>query len=552
MTYPPPGAGAASDRASHGGPFRLMLRFAVLDERGPVADLPLRHAHLLGADDVAVPADINYADGLINCVKKSSDASSLALLYDAGDCGALVLRTCLLPQRQRPYLLSLELARHRIMLFLNKLEEWFLCDLPADEPAMTLFEQARARFTAALAAERATDHSFTPEEDRLAREALCLAIQASERLALLATDVLMTHRINAAQAAAGSGGVNLMIGCAVRREQMSEGLQKVVSEYFDFMVSPMRWPVLEPDEGEYAFSKTDKWIEWAVRTARMPVHAGPIIDLRPGRTPEWLHIWENDYDTLREVVFQHLKKVVTRYHKAVSRWTVASGLHLNADFKLTLEQIMDLSRLCVMLVRKMIPNAKIQIEIDQPFGEHYGCDPFSLPPLIYAEMLTQQGIAIDAIALRIQMGDAREGRAARDLMALSAMLDSYSVFEKPIVVTALGAPSEPIAPAPGAEHERFEPGRWRKPWSPDAQAEWLHNALAVCISKPYVLSVAWQDLYDSAGPAELYEMQNGGLITAAGKPKPALRQLAKATRVAHFRQHLAPRHPRVDTAALVP
>ncbi len=526
-----------------------MLRFAVLDDRGPVADYPLRHAHLLGADDVAIPGDINFADGLVHCVKKNADAAGLALLYDAGDCGQLVLRTCLLPQRLRPYLLSLELARHRIMLFLNKLEEWFLCDLPPDEPAMKLFEQARAKFTAALAAERADDHSFTPEEDRLAREALCLAIQASERLALLATDILLAHRIHTAQQAAGNGPVNLMIGCDVRRDQTSEGLQKVVADHFDFMTSPMRWPVLEPDEGDYSWGKTDKWVEWAVRTARMPVHAGPIVDLRPGRSPEWLQIWANDYDTLREVVFQHLKKVVTRYHKAVARWTVASGLHLNADYKLNLEQIMDLSRVCVMLVRKMLPNAKIQIEIDQPFGEHYGCDPVSLPPLIYAEMLTQQGVAIDAIALRIQMGDAREGRATRDLMALSALLDAYSVFDKPLVITALGAPSEPIHPAQG--DGRFEPGRWRAAWSPESQAEWLRNALAVCLAKPYVHSVAWHELYDSPDASALCEMPHGGLITSAGKAKPALRQLSKSTRLAQFKRPLAPRDTALPTEALV-
>ncbi len=526
-----------------------MLHFAVIDDSGPVGDLPLRHAHLLGADDVCVPADINFVDGHIHCVKRNADPAALALLYDAGDCGTLILRTCLLPQRQRPYLLPLELARHRIMLFLNKLEEWFLCDLPADELAMTLFEEARAKFTAALAAERPTDHAYTPEEARLAHEALLLAIKASERLALLASDILLAHRLNTAQNAAGANPINLMIGCSVRRDQTSEGLQKVVAENFDFMVSPMRWPALEPDEGEYSFGKTDKWIEWAVRTARIPVHAGPIIDFRPGRTPDWLHIWENDYDTLREVSFQHLKKVVTRYHKAVSRWTVASGLHLNASFKLTLEQVMDLSRVCVMLVRKMLPNIKIQIEIDQPFGEHYGCDPVSLPPLIYAEMLTQQGLSIDAIALRIQMGDAREGRGARDLMALSALLDSYAVFEKPIAITALGAPSERTPPR--ENEERFEPGHWRKPWSPDAQSDWLQHALAVCLSKPYVHSVCWQELYDPPGSLETLEMPHGGLISKAGKAKPALRHFSKATRLAAFRQPLAPRAPNIEATALV-
>ena len=46
-----------------------------------------------------------------------------------GPMGRIMLQTCLLPQRERPYDLAIELARHRIKMFIAKCEEWQMFDL---------------------------------------------------------------------------------------------------------------------------------------------------------------------------------------------------------------------------------------------------------------------------------------------------------------------------------------------------------------------------------------------------------------------------------------
>ncbi len=496
-----------------------MFSFVVFDTPARVKELAER-AFLIGPDDVPIGGAVQARGGSLVCEKTTHEASGLTTLFDVGECGVCSLQTCLLPDREEPYLLSLELARHRIMLFLNKLEEWVNGDIPAEEPAFTLFERARSSFTKALSASRGEDGAYTKEQDELAREALCVAIQASERLALLVADAMLRIRLDAAHGPSPSSAASYGVGTVVRRDQGGAALQRVVRDSFDFVCMPMRWHALEPEEGEYSFGKTDKWVEWAVREAKIPVHAGPLIDFRAGRAPEWLHIWENDYDTLREVCFEHLKRVVTRYRKAVTKWVVCSGLHLNEAFPLTLEQLMDLTRLCVMVVKKLQPSSEVVVEIDQPFGEHYATNDRSAPPLLYAEIAHQQGVDIDAFGLRIQMGDGSAGRSVRDMMRLSAMLDAYSMFDRPLVVTALGTPS---SPTPGGERA----GRWRRAWSGDAQAEWLAEALTVCLSKPFVRSVCWQELYDPPGEGASLEQPFGGLIGADGKPKPALAKIAR-------------------------
>jgi hypothetical protein len=119
------------------------------------------------------------------------------------------------------------------------------------------------------------------------------------------------------------------------------------------------------------------------------------------------------------------------------------------------------------------------------------------------------------------------------MMSLSALLDKFALLEKPLVVSALGAPSAPIIPTPfrpraGAEAEDpYEPGHWRQPWSEAAQADWLAQAVAVCCSKPYVHSVCWHELADAPAGAPVSEMPHAGLLNANGTHKPSLVRLAQ-------------------------
>jgi hypothetical protein len=275
-----------------------------------------------------------------------------------------------------------------------------------------------------------------------------------------------------------------LIGCAVGPSQFNESMTRVVATACDFVSIPMRWIDMEPTEGTYSFAKTDKWIEWAVRTAKLPVTAGPLIDFREICVPEWLYIWEHDYETLRELVYEHLKTIVTRYRRTVTRWTVCSGLHVNDSFVLSVEKMMDLTRMCALLVKKLHPAAKVQLEIAQPWGEYFSRNKKSMPPRMYADMISQAGIALDAYALRIQMGQPGFGRATRDLMAISDLLDRYAELDKPIAVTAVGVPSQvvmpPPPPPPRDEEDRepvpaapaANPGFWRAPWTPESQGRW--------------------------------------------------------------------------------
>jgi hypothetical protein len=549
-----------------------MLLFAVFENDQPAKEWPLRHAHLIGPDEVVIPGEVRFDRGLLRCERRAEGATALELQYPVENTASqalIVLRTALLPQRTLPYLLSLELARHRLMLLLNKLEEWAMFDLPPDDALAKLVDQARQATTQAtvLAKGGAGPHGewYSAEADRAANEALGLGIQAGELLSKRQAEVQHKRRISgelvkfaslqlphnaitdhearaSREASIGSPGVVLpdmpRVGCAVNPALNTPDLQAQAAQACDFLSMTMRWVDMEPIEGKYAFKPTDAWIEWAVTKARLPVIGGPLIDLRPGSVPDFLYIWEHDYETLRDVVIEHVKALVTRYRRAVGTWNVASGLQCGSAFSLSPEQIMDMTRTCVLLVRKLQPSAKVIVEVAQPWGEYgagTGGGQRTIPPLTYAELINQLGLEIDALGIRIQMGQPLPGRMTRDLMSVSHLLDRFAACDRPIAVTAFGAPSRP-APATsggGGGDGAAEAGSWPGGWTPETQAQWLRAVGAVAAGKPFVQSICWHELYDADAGAE---MAGGGLTTIGGGPKLALSAMA-ALRTALKEKH---------------
>jgi GH35 family endo-1,4-beta-xylanase len=394
---------------------------------------------------------------------------------------------------------------------------------------MLRFDEARSSFSAALTSPQ-TDSTYDLEHARLAREALTRAIEASEMLSTLQAERQLTARLNPDADARPLSSPR--VGTIVHNDQFSEPLKRVVATHFDFITSPMRWRDIEKEEGKFSFGETDRWIEWAVRSGKVSLIGGPVLDFSPRAVPGWLYIWEHDYSSLREFAYEHAKRVVTRYRRTISRWSVISGVNLNEGFAFSIDQMLELTRLAVLLVRKLHPSAKVVVDLTQPFGEHASTNAQSVAPLLYAELVMESGIQIDAFGLRLQFGDRAPGRSTRDLMQLSAILDTYSVFEKPIDITAIGVPSEPI-PAPPDEKEDLDPGRWHADWSLELQSEWMTDALTIAMGKPFVRSFCWQALFDTAdGP----EMPGGGLITTDGRAKPVLKRIGEGRRALRSKQ----------------
>ena len=105
-----------------------MLRFEVYTNGRAVDGIDLSGAYLFGQDGIPVRGDLAVSEGTIICKKRVHGACGLALLWDTGEPGRLMLPTTRLPDRDRPYNLNIELARARLRQIGAKIEERGLYD----------------------------------------------------------------------------------------------------------------------------------------------------------------------------------------------------------------------------------------------------------------------------------------------------------------------------------------------------------------------------------------------------------------------------------------
>ena len=96
-----------------------MLKFAIFDN-SEQDELALRSAYAIGHDGAAVHSTLTHADGFLEISLPNEETYAFSMQWDCGSMGTLTLQTCLLPQSDTPYLLSLELARHRCMFFFHE------------------------------------------------------------------------------------------------------------------------------------------------------------------------------------------------------------------------------------------------------------------------------------------------------------------------------------------------------------------------------------------------------------------------------------------------
>ncbi len=495
-----------------------MLRFAVYDDSSdggsvlkaqqtpgdaPKGDsesewVPL-NAYLVGPDDLPTPGKITAVDGLISCQKRGGRAVGLCVMYEVGSMGRLMLQTCLLPDREAPYVLSVELARHRIKMFITKSEEWQMFDLSDGHPAMKLWEQARQLFSKALICEDPV------EADRYARQSLEQGIEATERLAMAHAEILLHRRFATRRASSSTLGVR------IAPTQGGTQMRELIARDFDVLVLPLIWRELEVEEGQYNWDPVDRWMKWA-KDAGKPIVAGPLLDFSKAALPEWMYVWQHDYDTCRDMAYDHLERVVQRYSPYVGIWNLASGININANFSFTADQMIDLVRMASLVVKQFRKGARLMVELTQPFGEYGATRTDSLQPLAFVDRLTQGGVRLDALGVQLMFGRRDDGRATRDLMQISNMLDRFFLTELPVIVSAMSVPSA-LSEAEG--------GWWHEQWTPQVQSSWVSRVFALAMSKPYLESMFWSDLFDHSRAVN----QDAGLISAEGRGKVALQRL---------------------------
>lgn len=475
-----------------------MLRFSVTREGRAVQEVDLGGAYMVGSDGVPLRAELEFRDATILCAKRADGPAALALLWDVPECGAMMLETSRLMDREQPYILPLELARGRLTRINLKREDWGLFDFEGVEPVAGEIDQARDLLVEALKAETPAD------QGKMADAALRQAILAGERLSQFHADIFLARRKQI------HAFTRRTLGCTVAIENTTDGYRQRLREGFDFAYLPVPWRAIEPKQGEFNWRPFDAWVEWLAKH-RMPMRLGPLVSFHENHVPPWVSMYETDFETVRNLIFEHVRRLVERYGNYVYQWQVICGVHAENTFDFTFEQLMEVTRVTVALVKQLAPRSQTLIDLVAPWGEYYARNQRTIPPLLYADMVVQSGVGFDGLGVQLLFGRPADGMYVRDMFQISEKLDRLGNLGKSVHVTAVQVPSQ--QGANGAVG-----GCWRKSWDEAVQAQWVKEFYTIALSKPFVESVAWLDLADIGGPEGL---EGGGLLRSDLAPKPA-------------------------------
>jgi hypothetical protein len=135
------------------------------------------------------------------------------------------------------------------------------------------------------------------------------------------------------------------------------------------------------------------------------------------------------------------------------------------------------------------------------------------------DMVVQSGINFDAFGLQVRFGKNQSGMHVRDMMQISAILDSFSPIAKPLYITDVEVPSKNGA----GLHDGQVAGIWHEEWNQRQQGHWIEQFYKIALSKQFVNSVTYSHLADTVDSA----IADSGLLTAKLEPKESYQMLKK-------------------------
>ena len=449
------------------------MKFQVFKNGQIVDKFTLCGAYLFGGDGIGIRrAQIEFKDGYIQCYRPNLSTAGLALLWPIEGFGKVLLSTTCLPERDKPYNLNVEIARAKLMQIVNKREDWLFFNkihglTELSEEAQDLFIRAIQNISEPSTASKLADESLNKAES---------LFQTRSK----------SHGF-------GRG----CFGCRVDPLEIDNPVYiERLLELFGSATIPINWAQMESEKGNYDFSTIDACIEVLSRK-KLTLSAGPLLCFSKKYLPKWLLQSKSGFEKIRETAYQFVSEVVSRYSGMIRAWYAVSGLNAFNHFGFRFEQILEMTRAANMAVKQASDKSIKIIEVCNPWGEYYTNISNSIPPLVYMDMVVQSGINFDAFGLPMQFGKNQSGMHVRDMMQISAILDSFAPIAKPIYITNVEVPSENR----DGQQEGDLAGIWYEKWNQALQAQWIEQFYKIAMSKPCVNSVTYSNLMDTEDSA---------------------------------------------------
>ncbi|MBN8628133.1 MAG: hypothetical protein J0M17_21855 [Planctomycetes bacterium] len=484
------------------------LRF-IVPERSRLTDRAVQQAYLTGFDPIPSFCRARFADnGDLLVEREGFDSVKLNIPYRIDGRGEPLTATGTLAQRERPYLLPLELARGKLNVLRNQIAEWEQAGFETSPELRGLIHTATRHLT---------DAAVRQNEPKVAvmfaHESLVDTLEAAELAARIYTQQALAVRHRSV------AKLPIAFGSSLGRQPLEKGLMKLAQAVCNTAVVPLSWKQVVPNEDEYQWEAYAEQLDWC-RTLGINTCAGPLIKLDDRGFPAWLNAWQQDVDAIAAFAAEYTAKVVTQFRGRVSFWNCASFSYRQHQLGLRDEEKLRIISRVVETIRRIDADTPLIACFDQPWGEYLRKVPMAYAPIHIADHLVRSGLPIAALGLEIEVGYLPDGTYLRDSLELSRLIDTWSLLGVPLYIF-LAAPSAESDDARVDSKAVPVEGAWPGGWTPEGQADWVRAVVPMLLAKPSVQGIAWQQFRDD----EPHELPHAGLFDAAGRPKPVLSAL---------------------------
>jgi hypothetical protein len=426
------------------------------------------------------------------------ESGNLFIPWYVDGYGELMLATASLRETDVAYNLPLELARGILNRVRNQIAEWQTVGLVVPDDLAKRVETASGAFIDAVIA--APDAEKTAEA---ADRAIQFGLETSDALCEEYTKQTLAGRHQDNERLA------TLLGIGLGNQMPPESEQQLCASAFNTAAISFTWRAAEQTAGKYEWDVSDEQLAWSEQHG-LRVIGGPLLQLDETRLPDWIYLWEDDFEQVQSYLSQYIRSTIDRYRGRVHVWNCAARMNVTGSISLTEEQRLRLIVGAVDEVRRHDPATPVILSFDQPWAEYLATNERDLSPLHLADSLVRADLGILGIGIELNIGY-RRGTFPRELLEYSRQLDRWSVLGLPLIVF-LSVPSggdddsqarRPVAPM-------------RREMSPRTQAAFIEQLLPMILAKQYVQGVIWNELTDATS----HEFAHGGIVDAQGVAKP--------------------------------
>ncbi|MDR3634537.1 MAG: hypothetical protein P4L84_12090 [Isosphaeraceae bacterium] len=490
-----------------------VLRFQLTSPDQASRHTDLRKAYVTGLDRTPSRLSVELRQGSMICHRDTNESGRLFVPWPVDGHGTPYVGTATLAERAKPYDLAVELARGKLNEVRNQLADWRQMGLRPPDELDSLVSEAYRAFVKAVTLRSEPDEAFAAAQASLASSwSAGNVLIESYTSQVLQTRLASTPRLPTA------------LACALDIDPKTAPWAGDLATAINSVQVACPWKTVSPVEGQFRWDEFDAQVAWAKRQ-HLAIQVGPLIEFRPNALPNWIWLWEGDFDTLLGLVTDYVRHAVLRYRGKVPLWHLVHRPACTDFLGLSEEEQIRITARAIQVGRQTDPAAQFTIGVERPWAEWLGSSPFQLGPLHLTDYLVRADLGLAGLALEIAPGYSTPGSHLRDLFDFSKLLDLYALLNLPLHIW-ITMPSS-AAPDPEADPSvRVEESQWPGSPSEAGQAAWAARWVSLAVAKPFVRSVTWLQACDAT--PHLYP--HGGLYRTPQTPKPILSWLRQFRR----------------------